>query len=126
MRIHASRLLITVAVLSGCASRPHARLQTEIGELQRKTCVAGGPVESSSLHVQTWQVSMSWSCAWPPAWDAYAADLERDLKPYQRKATSPLQVVFARSEPGDYYLVTITAAPGTPGRIVIRFVAGPD
>jgi hypothetical protein len=126
MRIRASRVAIAVAVVSACASRPHERLQTEIRELQGKTCIAGGPFESSSLHVQTWQVSMSWSCAWPPAWDAYVADLDRDLKPYLRKTTSPVEVTFARYVPGDSYLVTVTGVPGSPNRIFVRFVAGPD
>jgi hypothetical protein len=126
MRIHASCFVIAVAVLSGCVSRPQERLQPEIRELQRKTCVAGGPFESSNLDVQTWHVSMSWTCVAPPAWDAYLSDLERDLKAYQRKAMSPLEVVFARSEPGDYYLLTITQMPSPPGRVSVRFVAGPD
>jgi hypothetical protein len=86
----------------------------------------GGPLESSNLDVQAWHVSASWSCAAPPAWDPYVADLDRELKRYQRRSTSPRQVTFARYEPGDYYLLTIAAVTGSADRIEVRFIAGPD
>lgn len=110
-------------LVGGCGDR-QSPVKDEVRLLRRLTCLESSPGDVTALTVNTWQVAAEWTCSIAMPWAEYLATID-GTSGYQRRDTTATRAVYRRSTATDYYVVTIDVRPERPGKLLMKFTAGP-